>query len=333
MASTSRQIEKSNASSAKTPEMAIDPLVPTVFHEHWWLNAASRGAYEAVEVSESHRVVGRFPYAVRQSLGRRISALPPLTHVLGPAIDGGTGSENTRFLKRYSIAKELISKLPSVHRFRQKLHSGHAEALAFQSLGFRTGVQLTFEIQPQTEADIWNRLRNKSRNVIRRAKQELEVFELNDSEQFVRLYETNLTSRGQEMLQGREEIAAVCQAALQNKAGKILAARDANRRLIAAIFLAYDLRRAYYVMSTRSPDSGNGAISLLIWTAIGFCLEHSLIFDFAGITTSGAVLLYVGFGSMPKPIYIVTTETKRIKIVDSCRSVMGLLAGENPFDS
>jgi hypothetical protein len=37
----------------------INPLVPTIFHEDWWLEAATGGRFEVAEVAAGGRVVGR----------------------------------------------------------------------------------------------------------------------------------------------------------------------------------------------------------------------------------------------------------------------------------
>jgi len=317
---------------AKEWKPAVDALTPTLFHESWWLQAATSGSYEQVEVSDGCHVVGRFPYAVWQVPGRRFSGLPTLTHVLGPAICEGEGSANTRFLRRYTITRELIAKLPKLYRFRQRLHAGFQDALSFQAEGFQTGVQFNFEIAPQPQAEAWNKLRNKTRNVIRRAQEDLNVSELTDVDEFLKFYESNLAERGRHKLEAKHEVTAVCAAALQRGAGKILCTRDLQQRLTAATFLASDAKTAYYLMSTRKPDAGNGDISLLIWTAICLCGEKNLKFDFDGIAQEGAVLLYAGFGGQPTPRYIVAKDSKNFKLVAAIKGSLGRFPEENTFD-
>jgi hypothetical protein len=328
----SKIAEKEGLLASNQCTLSSDPLVPTVFHEPWWLNAATRGAYEQVEVSEGSRVVGRLPFAVRKLPGRKISGLPTLTHVLGPAIAEAPGSINTKFLHRYSVTRELIAKLPKVDRFRQKLHRGDPEALGFQSAGFRTGLQLTFEVRANTEIDAWKGLRHKTRNVIRRLQNQLEVADLDDSDEFLGFYQSNLAARGREMFEPKAEVSAVCSAALQNRAGKILCVRDAQRRPVAAALIVFDAQAAYYLMSTRALNAPNGAVNLLIWRGICFCIERGLTFDFDGITKEGTIPLYAGFGGQPKPIYIVTRESKKVELVDSCRTIMSLFSGKTYFD-
>jgi len=59
----------------------------------------------------------------------------------------------------------------------------------------------------------------------------------------------------------------------------------------------WDEISSFYLMSTRSRDSGNNANALLIWEAIKESARRGLIFDFAGLGNKGSILLYSGFGA------------------------------------
>lgn len=90
-----------------------DPLSPTIFHEHWWLDIATRGQYTFAEVASNGKVVGRLPYYLEKHSGLSISRMPTLTRFLGPSVETGAGNVSARFLKRLSITHELISKTPA----------------------------------------------------------------------------------------------------------------------------------------------------------------------------------------------------------------------------
>lgn len=131
-----------------TAENAFNKLTPTIFHEPWWLEAATRGRIDFAEATDGGRTVGRLPYMVNSRYGLTSSNMPTLTHFLGPGIDDGGGSEANRYVKRNSITQELIRKLPQLSSFRQKMHRGICDALPFQAQGYGVQVQFTFEIEP-----------------------------------------------------------------------------------------------------------------------------------------------------------------------------------------
>ena len=288
------------------PSMPIpNPLVPTVFHEDWWLAAATENHYETVEVTAGGRTVGRLPYFIRRKC-RYYSELrePALTYFLGPGFDEGSGSESNRFLKRHDIIRELLRKLPNAWLARIKCHAGITDALAFQEAEFRVHVQFTHLIAPAPIESIWNNLRDKTRNVIRRAEKELTVEELSDPAKFIWLYSRNLAAKGMENRLGERPATRVLSAALERKQGRILVARDQHHNIQAANFCAWDANTSYYMLTTRDGQSGNGASSLLLWDAIKRALGRGRIFDFAGVGQRSSILFYAGFGADIQPRYV-----------------------------
>jgi hypothetical protein len=279
------------------PQPSIDPLVPTIFHEDWWLDAATTGNFEVAEVHADGLTVGRLPYSVTRRFGIKTIRLPVLTYFLGPAVLEGEGSVNTRFLKRLKITRELLEQLPSASWQYIKCHAGTPDVIAFQELGFRTHVQFTHEIAPNSSDHLWQQMRNKTRNVIRKAQERFTVCELTDAGEFVHLFERNLQSKGVAVDIDSRVTRHIVATTLDRRRGRILAARDPQNRIAAASFCVWDGRATYYSLATRSSDSGNSAASLLLWEEIQESARKGLTFDFAGLGTQGSVLLYSGFGA------------------------------------
>ncbi|MGO9673082.1 MAG: hypothetical protein ACLPSF_02755 [Methylocella sp.] len=93
-------------------DAGLDPLAPTIYHEQWWLDIATGGCYDRVEIVSNGKCVGWLPYFMRNKFGFNYSIPPRMTHVLGPAIDAGVGSADARAYSRACITHELIAKLP-----------------------------------------------------------------------------------------------------------------------------------------------------------------------------------------------------------------------------
>jgi hypothetical protein len=284
-------------------------MIPTIFHEPWWLTAASRGRYQDVKVTKSGRDVGKLPYMLINGPGGRQITMPPLTHFLGPAIDEGEGSETTRFLNRYSITRELIQQLPPVARVSLKLHRGVQDCLPFQALGFRSGVQFTREINPAPSAALWGQMRDKTRNVIRRAQERFEATDLPDPERFMTFYEQNLADRQMKSSYDRQTCIDVISECIRRGQGRILIAMDHRGKFFAGIFTVWDRSVEYYLMSTRRHDSGNGATSLLLWETIQKAAISNRIFDFDGMSQTGDILFFAGFGGSVTPRHMVTKSS------------------------
>ena len=283
----------------------LDPLIPTIFHEHWWLDAATKGRAEISEVTEGGRTVGRLPYVKETRLGLHSINMPTLTHFLGPGINDGSGSEPNRFVRRQAITRELIRRLPQFSSFRQKLHHNVKDVLAFQAEDFEATAQFTFEVGPAPQEVMWKAMRDKTRNVIRRGEERYGVSNTMDPPAFFRFFSANLKARGGKPNIDFATCTDVVTRALDRGRGHFRVAVDDRGDARAAIFCVWDARSYYYMLSTRTVDSGNCAIPLLIWSAMKSAASMGLVFDFDGVASAGSILLYSGFGGTVSPRYIV----------------------------
>ena len=292
--------------AASLPGSRHDPLAPTVFHQTWWLNAVTGGDYAEAVVVQGGRRVGWFPYVVSDILaGHKLCGMPTLTHFLGPAIEEGRGAACNKVLRRAQVTRELLAQMPRTSGFWHVMHRGTADTLAYQELGYESTVQFTFEVAPDKPSVLWANMRDKARNVIRRADEQHQVCEL-DASAFGAVYNDNLARGGNASRYSPALLERVCQAAIARGQGRIIAAENAAGQIAAAIFYVWDAGVAYYLLSTRRPDSGNGAVSLLLWQAMQDVAARGLIFDFEGVITSGGALFFTGFGGVIKPRYVVS---------------------------
>jgi hypothetical protein len=280
-------------------------LTPTVFHEPWWLEAATAGAYQCVECSEGGNAVGRMPYLIRKKYGLPCGVMPDLTHFLGPAIDEGEGKEQSRFSRRTAITKELIAQLPKTSLFEIKCHRGMTDAIAFQEMNFRCTVQFTHEILPQTEDDVWKGLYDRRRGAIRRGLKMHDLVLMDDPEEFARFYESNLDERDLTNNMERAALRRVLSAALERGRGTMRGARDGSGALVAAIFCPRDFAATYFLLTSRKKESENGAICALIWEEIRAAMARGHSFDFDGILHAGMAQFFAGFSGHVTPRFVV----------------------------
>lgn len=194
--------------------------------------------------------------------------------------------------------------------------------IAFQEQRFRTYVQFTHEIAPAPTELLWQQMRNKTRNVIRRAQEQMAVEQIVDPEEFIAAHKNNLAAEGENDSLDMDACRRVLTAALTRNQGRITAARNAKGEITAANFCAWDNETSFYVLSTRSRDAGNGATSLLIWEAIQHAVSRGLTFDFAGLGTRGSVLLYSGFGATVSPRYVALRSSGLARLIADARALL-----------
>jgi hypothetical protein len=177
-------------------------------------------------------------------------------------------------LKIWSITADLIEKLPYVWSFRQKMHRGVTDVLAFQAAGFESSVQFTHEIAPADERTIWSGMRDKTRNAIRNGECFYNITEVLDPDHFIDFYRANVRSQGLTENVDLEVARRLTRSSLEQNRGKFFLARDRSGACKAAIFIVWDHSACYYLLSTRAPDSTYGAVPALLWAAIKFASSH-----------------------------------------------------------
>jgi hypothetical protein len=292
-------------------------LAPTIFHEPWWLTLVSNGTYREAEVRSGDRIVGRLPYVSSRRFGMTLLNMPMFTHFLGPAIDDGIGNDTTRFLSRLSIVKELVRQLPPAAHVYVKHHRGVADTIGFQALGFSTDVQFTREIAPKPHAQLWSQMRDKTRNVIRRADERYTIVDRIDPREFSHLYAHNLAAKNVDNYYDLALCERLIDACVRRGVGRVLGARDADGSLKAATFTVWDAGVEYYLMSTRASGAGNGAVSLLVWQAMKDAAMRNVIFDFDGFKESGDAQFFSGFGGTIAPRYVSYRNSRAFKLMNA----------------
>jgi hypothetical protein len=226
-----------------------------------------------------------------------ISTQPPLTRTLGPVLRLASGSPILDLRRRVRLTNALVDQLPPMHLFQQTFDPRINEAIAFRMAGFSVDTAYTFRIEPaRTADDVWNHMTDKTRNVIRRAAEQTDVFPIGEPEQFCDFYETNLATAGRPNMYGAATMRRLTSAFITRACGELLGARSTESGLVAVIALVWDADTTYFLLSSRSPTAHSGAISLLLWHAIKRSLLDKRGFDFDGIASPSILQFLSGFG-------------------------------------
>jgi len=277
---------------------SASPWATTLFHEPWWLAAATNGTYQEATVVSGGQVIGRLPYMISRQMGFRVSRMPSFTHVLGPVVRPSVGKPQTALLRRLSIIRDLVDQLPEVAYFQQAFALSFADGLGFQERGFQVRAQYTFEIDcRESRENIWKGMHFKTRQHIRRAEEKLTISTISDPQVFTKFYLDNLRRTGRRSFIDFRSFPALFSETQARECGEILCASWPNGLPAAMVFLVWGFGRMYYLLSTRAGvDGDNGSINLLIWEGIKRAHSRELLFDLDGVSTSGTARFLSGFG-------------------------------------
>ncbi len=313
-------------------EASAHLAAPTIFHEPWWLDLTTRGRFGVAQVHHGGRVIGSLPYFPSQQRGFRVSVMPPLTHLLGPAIYEGKGSSNTRWLRRLDIVRELIGRIPTFDLFSQICHPGITDVLGFQGCGFDGSVQFSAEVPAAEESVLWRGMRDKTRNVVRRAQERWRLQLIGDPHEFVHFYRRNLETCGERSYFDLGLIPGLFEACQARDRVKLLAVGDGDKKLVAAAFYVWDHRRLWYLLSSRNPAAAdNGAVSWLIWEGVREAARRGLVFDFDGIFSMGSARFFSGFGARVQPRYVIRRQSPTFNVFTSLTMWLRGRSSRNQF--
>lgn len=285
----------------------------SLFHEPWWLSAATGGCFEESVVKQGNDIVGRLPYVVKRRGPFHSVRMPPFTHMLGPAVDAGPGKPQTRLQRRISITRLLIDQLPGYSYFHQHLDPSLdnglaiADGLAFQECQFEMATQYTFVVDCRRSLDdLSAALYLKTRQHIRRSEREYTVRSVDDPKSFIDFYLKNIEAWGRKNRVDFTHFSALFAESRAHESGVILGAFDHAGAPVAMTFLVWGHGIMYYLLSTRvfhSTDHGAG--SLLLWYAMKQAHEIGLVLDLDGIYSGGTARFLSNFGGDIKTRLII----------------------------
>ena len=297
-----------------------DLLPPTIFHQPWWLTAATGGGYAVAVVMQSGRTIGSFPYVLRPLAGRHaVCGMPGLTPFLGPALDDGTGAACNRTLRRAQTTRELLAQAPPCSGFLHRLHRGTTDTLVYQELGYQTAVQFTFEVAAAPPDALWHGLCKRLRAALGQWETCYRLNVIDDSALFTggRLAVDGCTASDRAVLE------SLCRAAIGRGQGRIIAAETLAGSIVAAMFVVWDTQAAYCVLTARRRGYGEDVVAFLLWQAIRHSAARGVTFDLDSRSTAAAPDLLAGFGGHVSPRYVVSRFSAGHKLANVLGPVFG----------
>lgn len=161
---------------------------------------------------------------------------------------------------------------------------------------------------PRTEEEMWRSLRDKTRNMIRKAQKSGLAAErgFRGLKEFYDLYAVNMLKKGIPI--HRFEFFRNIADAMPDNASLITAKKD--DKVIGGIFILHSKTSAIYPFQSSASDMrAHAPNSFLVWEAEKMCLEKGIpVLDMGESSEGGSVYDFkVNFGGVPRDVYYYTT--------------------------
>ena len=307
----------------RSSTVAGDLMRKSIFHEDWWLDALAPGRWREVTCHRGGRVAGSLRFVERREGSAKVCEMPQITRFLGPIVMPQLGKTETRIRTTHSIITELLTQIAGHDHVEMTLDAGFGDLAPFLAAGYDVKVHPTFllDCKSQTLDASWVGLRDKTKNIIRRARESLTINEIDDVDQFAKFYAANL--EGAESYFDLSLLGPAFAAANARRQCKIVAAVDQAGVTHAQVFFVWDDKYVHYFLSTRDKNVAHpGAVSLLVWSGIELAHALGLCFDFdGGIANDARYRFMVAFGGEVENRFDVVRSTANYRVQHTLRRI------------
>jgi hypothetical protein len=304
-----------------------------VYMQRWFTDiAAQNDNTKEIAVIEDGKVTGSLTIVlVRNGLGMKQAYNLPWARVCGPNIPEGVSET-----KRAQITRQLIKQLPTDVSYFLTLAT-ESDYRLFLSEGFQPALEDNYVVTPDRSPVLHASFSKMTRRHVRQAQEHL-IVSATTPEAFIQAYATDLFHRRRKSYAPLTIARDVLEEGTRRGQARIF---TANRRdtgeIDAAVACLWDDTNYYYWMTTRrvqvdgQTKPHQGAVKLLLWSAIQDASSKGLTFDFDGVPSDfslkkdGVTRLYEGMGAQRSVRYRVKRETRLEQCIGRLRAPTRLL--------
>lgn len=309
-----------------TSELLRQRVTHCLFQESWWLDAVAPGAWAEVVVERDGKTIGRMPYVQLRHGRMKYLTQAPFTKFLGPWIAPYSGKQANRPSYEKQVIGAMLADLPAFDEARFELHYDLQDWQPFYWQGFSQTTYYSYVLGDLSDLDaIFSEFRSEKRKDITKAERQVTVDNDFGPRDLYEHHRATLAQQGKVISYTPETLDRMYAAAVARDGGRIWCARDATGKVHAAIFVIWDDRSAYYLISSIDPElRSSGAATLLVWEAIQYCATRTESFDFEGSMIEPVASSFRAFGAVPKPYSMLwRTDSRTLRLRNAVKMALG----------
>jgi hypothetical protein len=281
-----------------------------VFCYSWWLDAITKSNFKIYAAKEQAEIVAGFVAAYDSN--NKINE-PALTRTLGILYkpyseppDRKRSAEERRWLE------VLLEKIPHDDIVQFCTHQTITNWLPFKYKGLKQTTRYTYilDYKGRSVKDLWKGLnRGKKNMIIRAGKNGIRLYETDDFEQVITFTGLTYKRQGLKMKYEPDDLRMLDNAARLHGKRLILSTIDNTGRTHAVIYLAFNNRSAYALVSGGDPALRKmGGHTLVMWEAIKYFHDKVAYFNFGGSDIRKIEDHVRGFGGVITPYFHIYNE-------------------------
>lgn len=266
-----------------------------LFAQDWWWDAVcpTENRHEVELRDEGGALRGLWRMAKVRRMGLfDVYAMPPLTQHAGPCL-----ASRDDFLPLLACIKP-----------KQRLYLNVGFELSdneikfAQGQGIRVVKRVSHRLEDLSDLEkVYQGIKITRRQKIRRAERCLSIFYPDDIEPLIALQDETFRRQNMKNQYPPQTVRRLYEAVKEHRAGKMIALKDAQDRIVACGLFVHDNTTCYCLThGVRKFEKDLGAGSLLLWKGIEYASEKGLIFDFEGSSIESIAKFNLSFGAVPE---------------------------------
>ena len=188
--------------------------------------------------------------------------------------------------------------------------------LPFYWAGYGQTTRYTYVIPNLTDLNrVFSEFNHSKRKNIKKAEKLVSVCTDLPAKELYANHVLTLSKQGEQIAYNFDHLKRIYDAAYKNGCGKTWYALDDQENLHAAIFVIFDNKSAYDLISTIDPDFRNsGAATLLVRDAIAYVSQYTNRFDFEGSMIRGVENSFRKFGARQTSYFSISKDNRPLAI-------------------
>lgn len=288
-----------------------------IFCRSWWLKAVCPDGFQILTLRRGRRIIAGIPLPFSRKWGYTTISMPPLTQTLGSLLPTSRSTTyESRLSNEMDVMNHLVKVIPKFSFFSMNFHYNFTNWLPFYWGGYQQTTRYTYAIDDLTDLDkVFANFAHSKRKNIKKAEQLVTVRNDLSPDDFYANHAMTLGKQGESIGYKYDLFRAIHNAATENSAGKIWYAIDEHENIHAAIFVVFDSKSAYYLISTIDPEyRTSGAATLLLRDAITWVSQYTKRFDFEGSMIRSVEHSFRKFGAVQTPYFSIIKDNRPLPV-------------------
>lgn len=299
----------------------------SIFCFSWWLRAVCPNGFDILILKKNGEIVAGMPVPYLKRWGLKMVKVPPFSHTLGILLmPSNKKSYQKRLSEEMNMVNSIIDMIPNCDYFSIFFHYNFDNWLPFYWAGYKQTTKYSYIISDIRDYNyiISNFSQSKRKN-IKKAEKNIQVFEDLSASEFYSHHAMSLGKKGKKISYSYDNFKRIYEFSYGKTAGKTWYAADNNNNIHSCIFVVYDHRSAYFLISSIDPYySDSHSLTLLLRDAIYYLSQYTVSFDFEGSMIRGVENSFRKFGGVQTPYFYITRMSRKGKFLKAVQKMFKL---------